>query len=155
MKFRMRNGSGIGLKTVECRIIFYYIYIIYKFEDNRMKKEKIPKSTDEYISLFPDNVQKKLKKLRRHIKQIAVGADERFSYRMPAFFMNGNLVYFAAFSRHIGFYPGADCIEKFSDKLSEYKHAKGSIRFPLDEPLPLALIKEMVEYKINENRNKK
>jgi uncharacterized protein YdhG (YjbR/CyaY superfamily) len=110
---------------------------------------------DEYISTFPKEVQVLLKKLRRTIKAAAPGAKERISYRMPAFWLKGNLVYFAAFKHHIGFYPTSSGISAFKKELSVYKGSKGSVQFPIDKPLPLALISKIVKFRVSENKTKR
>jgi uncharacterized protein YdhG (YjbR/CyaY superfamily) len=111
-------------------------------------------SIDEYISSFPEHVQQKLTELRMLIRQMAPDAQEKISYQMPTFYLNGILVHFAAYSRHIGFYPTPSGIAAFKRELSGYKHAKGSVQFPLDESLPLELIKKIVEFRVEENRRK-
>lgn len=117
-----------------------------------MEENKVAyKSIDEYISQFSPEVQEILKTLRKVIKESAPEAQEKISYRMPTFFLNGNLVYFAAFKNHIGFYPTASGIQAFESKLSSYKRAKGSVQFPLEKPLPYDLIREIVKYRVAEN----
>jgi uncharacterized protein YdhG (YjbR/CyaY superfamily) len=110
-----------------------------------------PKDFDEYVSGFPKEIQQFLEQVRVTIKKAAPQAVEVISYGMPAFKMNGMLVWFAAYSKHIGFYPGASGIEAFKKELSNYKGAKGSVQFPFDEPLPLDLVTKIVKYKVNEN----
>jgi len=88
------------------------------------------------------------------IRLAAPGAEEKISYQMPTFYLNGNLVHFAAYAKHIGFYPTPSGIEKFKRELSEYKHAKGSVQFPLGEPLPVDLIEKIVRFRVEENLNK-
>ncbi|MGE5380903.1 MAG: iron chaperone [Methylocystaceae bacterium] len=120
-----------------------------------MEENKVTcKSIDEYISQFTPQTQEILNDLRRVIKEAAPTAQEKISYQMPAFFLNGILVYFAAFKNHIGFYPTASGIEAFKDKLSEYKIGKGSVQFPINKPLPYNLISEIVSFKVNENIKK-
>jgi len=120
-----------------------------------MEKSKKEFSTiDEYISCFPAEVREKLEKLRAVIKTAAPTAAEKISYRMPTFYLNGNLVHFAAFSGHIGFYPTPEGIDEFETELSVYKRGKGSVQFPLDQPLPLELIRRIVEYRVRENASK-
>jgi uncharacterized protein YdhG (YjbR/CyaY superfamily) len=120
-----------------------------------MKQNKIGyHNIDEYISTFPKEVQALLEKLRRTMRAAAPGAKERISYRMPAFWLKGNLVYFAAFKHHIGFYPTSSGISAFKKELSVYKGAKGSVQFPMDKPLPLALISKIVKFRILENNKK-
>jgi uncharacterized protein YdhG (YjbR/CyaY superfamily) len=116
--------------------------------------KKISKSIDEYISNFPEDVQKKLQEIRAVIKDAAPGAKEKISYQMPAFTLNGNLVYFAAFKNHIGFYPIPSGIEEFKKELSVYKQGKGSVQFPLDKPMPLELIRRIVKFRVRENLEK-
>jgi len=106
---------------------------------------------DRYIGTFPKEVQKKLEELRDAIKRNAPKAIEKISYQMPTFFYNGNLVYFAAYAHHIGFYPSPSGISAFERQLKKYKHAKGSVQFPLDKPLPIALIEKIVAYRYQEN----
>ena len=116
-----------------------------------MKKKSGYASVNEYITSFPPDIRNKLTQLRRLIKKEDPQADERISYQMPAFFLNGILVWFAAHSRHIGFYPRASAITKFKRELSRFKNAKGSVQFPLDEPLHLELIKRIVKFRVAEN----
>jgi uncharacterized protein YdhG (YjbR/CyaY superfamily) len=113
-----------------------------------------PRNIDEYISGFPENIQRILEKLRAAIRDAAPEAEETISYRMPAFKMNGILVYFAAHKNHIGFYPTASPIPVFRDELSAYKQTKGAIQFPMDQPIPLELVKKIVEFRVKENRVK-
>jgi uncharacterized protein YdhG (YjbR/CyaY superfamily) len=93
--------------------------------------------------------------MRKLICISASEATERISYQMPSFFLNGALVWFAAFERHIGFYPGASGVAAFENELAKYKHAKGSIQFPNDQPLPVGLIKRIVKFRVKENLKKK
>ena len=111
-------------------------------------------SIGAYVRTFPLHVQRKLQELREIIRAQAPGAQEKISYQMPAFFLNGNLVYFAAYAKHIGFYPGANSIKAFKRKLSKYKSSKGAVQFPIEEPLPKQLIKQMVRFKLAENLKK-
>lgn len=106
---------------------------------------------DEYIKKFPEDVQGKLEELRQLIGDNAPDAVEKFSYGMPTFYLNGNLVHFAAYRGHIGFYPAPSGIEAFKDELSLYKTSKGAIQFPIDEELPLDLIKKIVQFRVGEN----
>ena len=96
-----------------------------------------------------------LSELRSTIRQAAPEAVEKITYRIPTFYLNGNLVHFAAFERHIGFYPTPAGIARFKEELKRYKSAKGSVQFPLDEPLPLQLITEIVKFRVIENSRKK
>src|SRR5579864_6070447 len=113
------------------------------------------KTIDEYISMFPNNVQVILEKLRQTIKESAPGAEEAISYRMPTFKLNGNLVHFAAFKDHIGFFPTASGREAFKMELSKYKGGKGTVQFPIDEPIPFDLVQKIVKYRVKENLKKK
>ena len=112
-------------------------------------------SIDEYIRGFPEEVQVKLSKMRSSIRMAAPQTIERISYQMPAFYFNGNLVYFAAYKKHIGFYPTSSGIAAFQKELASYKTSKGGVQFPLDKPLPLALIKRIVKFRVLENSQKK
>ena len=109
---------------------------------------------DEYISKFPEDVQENLRKLRKVIKEAAPEAEEKISYQMPTFYLNGNLVHFAAYGNHIGFYPAPSGIEEFKNELAKYKGAKGSVRFPHTEALPFELIKKIVEFRVAENKKR-
>jgi uncharacterized protein YdhG (YjbR/CyaY superfamily) len=110
---------------------------------------------DEYISMFPDDVRTILNQVRQTIRAAAPEAQETINYQMPTFTLNGNLVHFAGFKNHIGFYPTPTGIEAFKDELSAYKGAKGSVQFPLDQPMPLSLIRRIVEYRVKENSERK
>lgn len=107
-----------------------------------------PKDIDEYIAGFPEDVREILEKLRMTIREAAPDAEEAIKYRMPTFTLNGNLVHFAAFKKHIGFYPAPRGIEEFKDELSVYKGAKGSVQFPLDRPVPFELISRIVKFRV-------
>jgi len=106
---------------------------------------------DEYVSSFPEDVREKLNEIRRAIKDSAPEASETISYQMPAFALHGILVYFAAWKSHIGFYPTSSGIEAFKEELASYKMTKGSVQFPLTKPLPLGLVRRIVEYRVKEN----
>jgi uncharacterized protein YdhG (YjbR/CyaY superfamily) len=109
---------------------------------------------DEYIRMFSKPVQEKLESIRRLVRELAPDALEKISYRIPTFYLNGNLVHFAAFTHHIGFYPTSRGISEFQEALSAYKNAKGSVQFPMDEPLPLDLIRRIVKFRVEQNRRK-
>jgi uncharacterized protein YdhG (YjbR/CyaY superfamily) len=109
------------------------------------------KDIDEYIAAFPPDVQGILQKIRSTIQTAAPEAQETINYAIPTFTLHGNLVHFAAFEKHIGFYPTPNGVEKFKNELSAYKMAKGSVQFPLDEPIPYDLISEIVKYRVQEN----
>ncbi len=108
-------------------------------------------SIDDYIATFPEDVQAILQALRATIRAAAPDAEERISYQMPAFFLSGALVYFAALKNHIGFYPTSSGIEAFRQELSAYEGSKGAVRFPIGEPLPMDLISRIVRYRVAEN----
>jgi uncharacterized protein YdhG (YjbR/CyaY superfamily) len=109
------------------------------------------KSVDEYISSFPPETQTKLKQIRKTIKDTTPQVTEKISYGMPTFYLNGNLVHFTGYKKHIGFYPTPSGIKKFEKEISIYKHSKGAVQFPLDKKLPIALIKKIVKFRIKEN----
>ncbi len=111
-------------------------------------------SIDAYIAACPPDVQPILEKIRAIVHKEAPEAEEAISYQMPTFKLNGNLVHFAAFKQHIGFYPTPTGTEKFQKQLAPYKHAKGSIQFPLDQPIPYDLITQIVKFRVKENRAK-
>lgn len=106
---------------------------------------------DEYIKTFPKDIQKILEQVRQTIKEAAPDAEEAISYQIPTFKLNGNLVHFAAFKNHIGFYPAPSGQKAFEKDLSVYKSGKGSVQFPIDKPMPLSLIKKIVKYRVKEN----
>ncbi len=106
---------------------------------------------DEYIAAFPKNIQQMLNEMRLTIKEAAPASQEAIKYNMPCFVLNGNLVYFAAYKNHIGFFSAPTGNEAFKKELSAYKTGKGSIQFPLDKPLPLKLITKMVKFKVQQN----
>ncbi len=109
---------------------------------------------DEYIATFPENVQDILQELRKVIQEATPEAEEAISYGMPTFKLKGNLVHFAAYEHHIGFYPAPSGIEAFKEELSPYKGGKGSVQFPLDKPVPLDLVEKIVIFRVGENLKK-
>jgi uncharacterized protein YdhG (YjbR/CyaY superfamily) len=109
---------------------------------------------DEYIALFPPEVQARLKTIRATIKAAAPEATEKISYQMPTFYLEGNLVYFGAYKNHIGFYPTPGGLTQFEAELAPYKVAKGTAQFPHDQPLPLDLITQIVKFRAAENLKK-
>ncbi|HII85792.1 TPA: DUF1801 domain-containing protein [Candidatus Bathyarchaeota archaeon] len=117
--------------------------------------EKEYKTVDEYIAFFPNNLQIKLQELRQTIRESAPDAEEVISYGMPAYRLSGILVYFAAFKKHIGFYPTSSGVEAFREELSDYETSKGTIRFPLNKPIPLELVTKIVKFRVDENMCKK
>jgi len=116
-----------------------------------MMRGKKPATIDEYIALFPKDVQVILEKMRQTIQSVAPAAVEAISYQMPTYKLNGkNLVHFAAFAHHIGFYPIPSGIVAFKKELSAYKQGKGSVQFPLDESVPYELVRKIVRYRVKE-----
>jgi len=113
-----------------------------------------PISTEEYINSFPQEIRQLLEQVRETIRKAAPGAEEVISYQMPAFKMHGILVWYAAFKKHIGFYPMASGIDTFKDELSVYKGARGSVQFPFNKPLPLDLISDIVKFRLSEDQQK-
>jgi uncharacterized protein YdhG (YjbR/CyaY superfamily) len=109
---------------------------------------------DDYIARFPKDVQSILQRVRETIRKAAPDAEETIKYQIPTFVLNGNLVHFAAFAKHIGFYPTPTGIKAFEKELSEYHTAKGSVQFPLDKPVPLGLIKKIVAFRVQESQKK-
>lgn len=113
--------------------------------------QPIPKHIDEYIAGFPPEIQEKLEKIRETIRKAAPKAEEAISYMIPTFKLHGNLVHFAAFKTHIGFYPAPGGIEAFKEELSVYEISKGTVRFPLDQRIPYALIRKIVKFRVAQN----
>lgn len=113
-----------------------------------------PQTIDEYIAGFPQEVQATLQAIRSTIRQAAPEAEEAIKYQMPTFILHGNLVHFAAFKQHIGLYPTPSGIEQFKEELSPYAGAKGSVRFPLDQPIPLDVISKIVQFRVKENEER-
>ncbi|NQX48646.1 DUF1801 domain-containing protein [Paenibacillus tritici] len=109
-------------------------------------------SVDQYIASCAPEVQEILQTLRKVIREAAPEAEEKISYQMPTWFLHKNLVHFAAFKNHIGFYPDPSGIEAFKEELSRYKGAKGSVQFPIGEPLPYELITRIVQFRVAENK---
>ena len=109
---------------------------------------------DEYIERFPENVQKLLRQMRTTIRNAAPEAGETINYAVPTFTLNGNLVHFAAFKNHIGFYPAPEGIEAFKKEVAQYEAGKGSLQFPIDQPLPLALVTKIVKFRVKQNLEK-
>jgi uncharacterized protein YdhG (YjbR/CyaY superfamily) len=117
-------------------------------------KQSHPKTVDEYIAQFPEDVQVILQKIRGVIKEAAPQAVERISYQMPGFYQNGMLVWFGGYQNHIGFYPTGEGIEAFKNELSGFKTSKGAVQFPLDQPIPYDLIRKIVIYRVEKNQRK-
>ena len=114
-------------------------------------KQTPPKNIDDYIAGFPAEVREILEKIRSTIRKAAPDAKETINYGIPTFTLNGNLVHFAGFKGHIGFYPTPSGIEKFKEELSVYEGAKGSVQFPLDKRMPFGLISKIVKFRVKEN----
>ena len=110
-----------------------------------------PNAIAKYIAIFPEDVQAILEKIRAEIRKAAPNAEETINYGIPTFTLEGNLVHFAGFKNHIGFYPTPSGIEKFKKELSVYESAKGSVKFPLDQPIPYALIGRITKFRVKEN----
>ena len=120
-----------------------------------MKQDANRTSTVEgYIIQFPEEVQSILCKIRSLIQDEAPGAEERISYQIPGYYLNGMLVWFGAHKNHIGFYPTGSGIEAFHDELKGYKFSKGAVQFPLNQPIPYDLIRKIVKYRVEENKRK-
>ncbi|MBM3291874.1 hypothetical protein FJY84_04270, partial [Candidatus Bathyarchaeota archaeon] len=105
-------------------------------------------TVDEFIALYPKNIQDLLEQIRLVIKKAAPEAEETIRYGIPTYRLNGNLVHFSAYKKHIGFYPAPSAIEAFKEELSNYETSKGAIKFPIDKPIPFELIKKIVEYRV-------
>jgi uncharacterized protein YdhG (YjbR/CyaY superfamily) len=120
-----------------------------------MMRSRTLSTIDEYIAVFPQDVQARLRRMRRVIRTSAPGAEETIRYQMPTFRLNGkNLVHFAAFTHHIGFYPTSSGIAAFEKELSGYVHSKGSVQFPLDKSVPYDLVKRIVVFRVKETQGK-
>ena len=119
------------------------------------RSEDTAATIDDYIAGHPPKIRARLSAMRRTIRKHAPDAEERISYRIPTFYLGGNLVHFAAFDRHVGFYPGAAGIAAFQDALADYKSAKGSVQFPHTKPLPLALVAEIVQFRVAQQADKR
>ncbi|MBL0358713.1 MAG: DUF1801 domain-containing protein [Chitinophagaceae bacterium] len=117
-------------------------------------KETIVNDIDTYIAGFPKATQQLLQQMRSTIQKAAPTAGEKMGYGIPTFTLYGNLVHFAGYKNHIGFYPGAGGIEKFRNEIAAYKSAKGSVQFPIGQPLPLALVTKIVQFRVKQNEEK-
>lgn len=116
-----------------------------------MKQGNGIKSIDDYIQTFPEKTQKILQELRIVIRTAAPDAKEKISYQMPTFTLKGNLVHFAAYKNHIGFYPTPGAITAFEKELSAYGYSKGAVRFPIDQPIPFELVSRIVKFRVEES----
>ena len=110
-----------------------------------------PRNIDEYIAGFPPEVRKVLERVRLTIRKAAPGAEEAIKYKIPAFTLKGNLIYFAAHQNHVGIYPVPKGMKEFQKEIAGYRGGKGTIRFPLGEPVPLDLLRKIVEFRVKEN----
>lgn len=119
------------------------------------KEMKKYETVDEYIQNYPEDIQKVLQKVRQTIQKEAPEAVEAISYGIPTFKLNGNLVHFGGYEHHIGFYPGSEAIEVFAKELTKYDSSKGTIRFPMSEPIPFDLIAKITAYRVKKNSEKK
>lgn len=119
-----------------------------------MQNNSKPENIDQYITDFPKEVQKILTEVRTTIQKAAPEASEKMSYAMPTFYLDGNLVHFAAYKHHIGFYPAPSGLKAFEEEISQYKNSKGAVQFPIDQKMPLALITKIVKFRIAENKLK-
>ena len=117
-------------------------------------KQQKPTTIDEYIADFPANVQPQLEKVRTAIRKAAPKAEEAIKYMMPTFVQNGNLIHFAAWNSHIGLYPGSKPIAEFKDELAKYEISKGTVRFPLDKPIPYGLIGKITKFCVKRNEER-
>jgi uncharacterized protein YdhG (YjbR/CyaY superfamily) len=109
---------------------------------------------DEYIANFPKEIRKSLEEIRATIRKAAPKAEEAIKYAMPTFTQNGNLVHFAAFKNHIGFYPAPEALQEFKKELSTYEGSKGAVKFPFGTAVPLSLIGKIVKYRVKQNSEK-
>ncbi len=132
--------------------------VVRKSEVPRREKSPAADSSgvqvDAYIAGFPPEVQSRLEQMRQAIAKLAPGATETISYGIPTFKLHGNLVHYAAYANHVGFYPGGAGIAAFQEEIAGYKSAKGSVQFPHDRPLPIALVKKVVKYRVAQNEAK-
>ncbi len=113
--------------------------------------QKKPTTIDEYIADFPRDVRPLLEKVRAAIRKAAPDAEEAIKYMMPTFVLKGNLIHFAGYNHHIGIYPGPRPIEQFKDELSKYETSKGTVRLPLDKPIPVGLISKITKFCVKRN----
>lgn len=130
-------------------------YYLEQLLQNMKDQSKQFKTIDEYVALFPENVQDILEKIRQTIKESAPKAEEAIIYGIPTFKLDGNLVHFGTFKNHIGFYPTPSAIKFFKKELSSYKQSKGAVQFQMNEPIPFEIIKKIVKFRVKENLSKK
>ena len=144
--------------------LYFVVFTQLQFYSSQVSLSKRPKmdstsntkfeTVNEYMSALPESTRVKLEKLRQTIKKAAPQAEEVISYNMPAYKQEGMLVYYAAYKGHIGFYPTASPIKAFKEELADYSGSKGTVRFPLDKPIPSGLVSRIVKYKVKENLEK-
>jgi uncharacterized protein YdhG (YjbR/CyaY superfamily) len=127
-------------------------HAVARREKEAVMEEKTFTNIDEYIALFPADIQDRLRVIRAAIREAAPNATEKISWQMPTFYQHGNVVHFAAFKDHISLFPGASGVEVFTDRLTAYKTSKGTIQFPYSQPIPLELVKEIVRFRVEENK---
>ncbi|MHC1698579.1 MAG: DUF1801 domain-containing protein [Geobacteraceae bacterium] len=148
---------GIGphaVKVIEREMSFVNAEFRKKDEPVQGGQEGEISFVDKYINGFPEHIQVKLQEIRNLISSAAPEASEKISYAIPTFYLHGNLVHFAGYKKHIGFYPGTAVITLFKEELKDYKIAKGSVQFPMEKPLPAQLIRQIVLYRVEENLKK-
>jgi len=147
-----RFPDQVGIRALRSRVARFSTLggKIHAMKTNQTAPENI----DEYIGGFPKEIREILQKIRITIRKAAPQAEEVISYRMPAFRQNGNLVYFAAFKKHFGFFPTSSGIRAFKRELSDYEGSKGSVQFPFDQPVPFGLISKIVKFRVKENLKK-
>lgn len=155
----VEKGQGETLFDTILDIIKTHPYIKLELKTSDSEKDSSEKkkfsTVDEYLAGFQNHIQKKLKEIRKEIRKTVPDAEEKISYNMPCFALNGILVWYAGYEKHIGFYPSSSGIAKFKKEISEYKNSKGAVQFPLDEPLPMDLIRKIVLFRVQENSAKK
>jgi uncharacterized protein YdhG (YjbR/CyaY superfamily) len=117
-----------------------------------MSEKRVPRDIDEYIAAFPPHIQFVLQNIRATLQQAIPGAQERISYQMPAFALDGIVIFFAAFKKHIGVYPPVQADEQLSRDIARYRGEKGNFKFPLDEPIPYDLIARIAQARAKEHR---
>ena len=143
-------GSWVRVPTESLLIKTSYFWEVFYFNIVLMPSSK-PETIDEYIARYPVSTREMLEQLRAIIRKAAPQANEVISYQMPAYKLNGMLVWFGAHSKHIGFYPRASGIAAFKKELAGYTTSKGAVQFPLDKPLPSVLITKIVKFRVSEN----
>ena len=149
-----------GVSSCVCFVLAGGVLLVhYRVRSEERKRvtamnRKVPKDIDEYLERHSNEDQRLLRQMRATIHKVAPEATEKISYGIPTFYLNGNLVHFAAFANHIGFYPTSSGIAAFKKQLGPYKWSKGAVQFPKDKPLPLTLVIKIVKFRVKENLNK-